>query len=107
MNGNVWYTKNDPFVYGIVTDWPDNDVLSVASPQADLANTKITMLGVEGELTFTIDGMVILNIEFPSMSKVYKECGVTCQYGYVLKFENLINLNTEKVMPKVEIAENN
>ncbi len=64
----------------------------------------ITMLGWPDELTYSLDassGNVL--IDFPSMSKLEKECGDGCQWGYVLKFDGLDNADEipEVFWPKI------
>ena len=51
-NGNVWYTKKGENVYGISLGWPEDDVLKVTSPKAVKGATKISMVGMPGELEY-------------------------------------------------------
>ena len=90
-NGDVWYTKKDDIIYGIVLGWPETDSVTLSCPIVDNMETKITMLGLsEGNLGFDVS-LDQVEIQFPSMSQLQRDCNGKCKYGYVLKFENLLN----------------
>ncbi|KAL1766236.1 tissue alpha-L-fucosidase [Sigmodon hispidus] len=46
----LWYTTKGSAVYAIFLYWPENGIINLKSPQTNSA-TKITMLGITGELT--------------------------------------------------------
>ncbi len=90
--GDVWYTKKDDIIYGIVLGWPETDSVTLSCPIVDLIGTTITMLGSsEGSLAFDANSGPV-QIQFPSMSQLQRDCNGKCNYGYVLKFENLLNI---------------
>jgi alpha-L-fucosidase len=49
----VWYTTNDPSVYAIVLNWPDDNVVNLGSVVSLFANadTEVTLLGNEEQLS--------------------------------------------------------
>jgi alpha-L-fucosidase len=49
----VWYTTNDPSVYAIVLNWPDDNVVNLGSVVSLFANadTEVILLGNEKQLS--------------------------------------------------------
>jgi len=102
---DVWYTSRGGNVYAIVLEWPEDDILILADPVSK-EDTKVSLLGLEESLEFRqIDEG--LAVHFPSMSKLVRECGSGCRWGYVLKLENLANNgeNAEEEAPREELEE--
>ncbi|XP_015341011.1 tissue alpha-L-fucosidase [Marmota marmota marmota] len=48
-NASVWYTSQELAVYAIFLRWPENGILNIISP-ITTPNTKISMLGIQGDL---------------------------------------------------------
>ncbi|KAG3282405.1 alpha-L-fucosidase 1 [Ictidomys tridecemlineatus] len=48
-NASVWYTSQELAVYAIFLRWPENGILNIVSP-VTTPNTKISMLGIQGDL---------------------------------------------------------
>jgi alpha-L-fucosidase len=70
----VWYTTNDPSVYAIVLNWPDDNVVNLGSVVSLFANadTEVTLLGNEEQLSWQVndDGVAV---NFPDRAKVASE----------------------------------
>lgn len=62
----VWYTTKDSAVYATFLHWPEDGVVNLQSPKMTSA-TKITMLGMEGELHWTQDPLEGVLITLPQL----------------------------------------
>ncbi|XP_066982311.1 alpha-L-fucosidase-like [Macrobrachium rosenbergii] len=68
LTPGVWYTSNNNNVYAIVLSWPEDDLLPLGSV-VSTPETKVNMLGYQGELTFAA-GSPGIEVTFPNMAKV-------------------------------------
>ncbi len=97
-------------VYAVALGWPDSDVLTVRAPAAAAVagTTKMRMLGIPkgGELSFQKNGHGDLEIKFPSMSFVRKECGPGCDWGYVVAMTGL-QMTDDQIVPNVVVVNDN
>ncbi|EDL80778.1 fucosidase, alpha-L- 1, tissue, isoform CRA_b [Rattus norvegicus] len=60
------YTTKDSAVYATFLHWPEDGVVNLQSPKMTSA-TKITMLGMEGELHWTQDPLEGVLITLPQL----------------------------------------
>ena len=92
-NEITWYTRKNEAVYGIVLQWPKNEELRLSSPKVDENFSKISLITGQDkyeELEFEAQNDSVI-ITYPSMSSIYRKTSGVCQWGTVLKFENIIN----------------
>ncbi|XP_006862365.1 PREDICTED: tissue alpha-L-fucosidase [Chrysochloris asiatica] len=64
---SVWYTSKGPDVYAILLQWPENGVLSLASPTTT-STTEVKMLGLKGNLKWSKDPVQGLLISLPLLA---------------------------------------
>lgn len=84
----VWYTirPQEKAVYAILTFWPENNQIILGAP-VTTTKTRISMIGVETPLKWSLYRNKILIIELPILP-VNK---MPCQWAWVIKMENLKN----------------
>lgn len=90
-NVDVWYTKKNDLVYGIILQWPEDDVLIVSKLKVNVGESKISLVlssSEEESLKFHQENNEV-KIRYPSMSKVFAKTEGICQYATVLKFEHV------------------
>ncbi|KAM6173798.1 tissue alpha-L-fucosidase [Erethizon dorsatum] len=63
---SVWYTSKDSAVYAIFLQWPEREVLYLKSP-ITTSTTRVTMLGVGGDLKWSKDPDEGLHISLPRL----------------------------------------
>ncbi|KAL1776575.1 tissue alpha-L-fucosidase [Sigmodon hispidus] len=80
----VWYTTKDSAVYATFLYWPENGIINLKSPQTTSA-TKITMLGITGELTWTLDPQEGLLISLPQLPPT----ALTVDFAWTLKLTSV------------------
>nr|XP_022316391.1 alpha-L-fucosidase-like [Crassostrea virginica] len=87
--GQVWYTTRpqEKAVYAILTFWPENNQIILGSP-VTTAKTRITMLGLQTTLKWSLYMNKFLVIELPTLP-INK---MPSQWAWALKMENLKNL---------------
>ena len=73
-------------VYAFFLNWPDNNIVELGAPVVS-ANTKVQLLGYNGpDLSYMNVGKSLeVSIPYIPPSKM------PCDYGWVLKFDNLKN----------------
>jgi alpha-L-fucosidase len=78
--------ENGTAVYGIVTNWPEDNRLLLGLP-VPTATTQVTMLGVNKPLKWSMYKGVIMMVEMPNLSTNT----MPCKWAWVIKMENLKN----------------
>jgi alpha-L-fucosidase len=73
-------------VYGIVTSWPEDNVLVLGLP-VPTATTRVTMVGVRDPLKWSMIKDVAMVVEMPYL----RPNEMPCQWAWVIKMENLKN----------------
>lgn len=89
IDGNVWYTMKGDIVYGILLGWPEDDKVELGAPKLKEGVSQVGMIGHDGELQFTAEKDRV-RIQLPSLGRLINRCGKGCQWGYVLKFQGLL-----------------
>ncbi len=80
MRQHIAYTHNNGNLYVICFDWPDEELeLPIPQPKAD---TKISMLGREGNLEWKYEGKLIINL------KQIKYNEIPSHHAWTIKIEN-------------------
>jgi len=91
LAADVWYTSKESqsmerTVYAIMLKWPKDDVLTLNRPITSI-DTKVTMLGMPGEIEFVATETAGLTIKLPQVP-VNK---LPCQWGWVFKITDVMN----------------
>ena len=90
----VWYTSKAGVVYGISLGWPAQSLLFLGDVKTSNL-TKITLLGYNEDLPFTVEQDGKLKIMFPAMNEFVAKCGKYCQWAYVLRITHLVSHNAK------------
>ncbi|XP_021118717.1 tissue alpha-L-fucosidase isoform X3 [Heterocephalus glaber] len=81
---SVWYTSKDSAVYAIFLQWPEGEVLYLKSPKAT-STTRVTMLGLEGDLKWSKDAYEDLRISLPQLPP----SALPVEFAWTVKLEGV------------------
>lgn len=70
LTSGVWYTQQGGVVYAIVLEWPEDDIVRLASASLPDEEAKVMMLGCDSPLKWAQPAGGPLQVKFPDLDQV-------------------------------------